>query len=66
MLIKLIPLLNILETKPTTSPVIPPPTAITRSVRLKFLEKFFKVFDFFIDLFFSLAEKEETKHLYFF
>ena len=32
-----------LATKPTTSPVIPPPTLIIRSVRLKFLDnKIFK------------------------
>ena len=35
-LIKFIPLLNILATKPTVSPTIPPPTAITKSERLKF------------------------------
>ena len=38
MLIKLIPLLKILATKPATSPVIPPPTAIIKSDRLKFLD----------------------------
>ncbi len=35
-LIKFIPLLNILATNPTVSPTIPPPTAITKSERLKF------------------------------
>ena len=35
-LIKFIPLLNILATKPTVSPTIPPPTAMTKSERLKF------------------------------
>ena len=36
-LINFNPLLNILAAKPDTSPVIPPPTAITQSFLLKFL-----------------------------
>ena len=32
------PLLKILATNPTTSPVIPPPTLIIKSDRLKFLD----------------------------
>ena len=38
MLIKFIPLLKILETKPATSPKIPPPTAIIKSDLLNFLD----------------------------
>ena len=37
-LIKLIPLLKILATRPATSPVIPPPTAIIKSALLKFFD----------------------------
>ena len=40
---KLIPLLKILAMKPTVSPVIPPPTDMTKSDRLKFsLDSMFK------------------------
>ena len=49
--------LYILDTKPTTSPVIPPPTLIIKSDRFRFafrsLRK--KSFTTFNDLFFSFA-----------
>ena len=65
-LIKLIPLLKILETKPATSPVIPPPTAIIRSDRLKLLLIIIYSNNnllIFKDLFFSLALKDKNKRL---
>ena len=57
-----------LATKPATSPVIPPPTPIIKSDRLKFFDNsiFKKKFTLFRDLFFSLALKYRIKILYLF
>ena len=57
MLIKFIPLLNILATNPTKSPVIPPPIPIIKSVLLKFFKNnlFNKDVTVFNDLVFSLV-----------
>ena len=58
-LIKFIPLLNILATNPTKSPVIPPPIPIIKSDLLKFFESklFKKKFTDFRDFDFSFALK---------
>tara|TARA_Y100000591_G_C21807045_1_gene685555 strand:- start:756 stop:947 length:192 start_codon:yes stop_codon:yes gene_type:complete len=59
-LIKLIPLLKILEINPAVSPVIPPPTLIIKSERLNFFSKSsFKItLTYLKDFDFSLASKE--------
>jgi len=60
---KFIPLLKILETKPATSPVIPPPNPIIKSDLLKFFEiiLFKKKFTVLIDFFFSLGMNGKIK-----
>ena len=66
-LIKLIPLLYILETKPAKSPVIPPPIPIIKSDLLKFLDNnlFKKKFTELSVFAFSLEVKLRTVNLYF-
>ena len=67
-LIKFIPRLKILATKPDTSPVIPPPMLIIKSDLLKLsLNNFSKIlFTVLIDLDFSLALKFKKINSYFF
>jgi hypothetical protein len=68
MLIKFKPLLNKLDAKPPTSPVIPPPIVIKQSCLEKFLlSKIFKIsLTYLIFLFFSLASKLNLKTFFFF
>ena len=64
--IRLTPLLKILATKLPKSPIIPPPTVMIVSFRLRlFLIRLSKrIFAFLNDFNFSLGRNSKTKHLY--
>ena len=61
---KLIPLLKILAINPATSPVIPPPTLITKSTLLNFFDSNLSknLFTVFNDLVFSFELNEKKLH----